>query len=57
MLDEEIRNMSREEKIIFLKRGQAEEPKYFNYDRYDDFSGVSDELLNELVEELDWMWK
>lgn len=57
MTEEEIRNMSREEKINFLKRGQAEEPKYFNYDRYGDFSGVSDKLLNELVEELDWMWK
>lgn len=51
------KNMSREDKIKFLKRGQAEEPKYFNYDSYGDFSNVSDELLNELVEELDWIWK
>ena len=57
MTEEEIRNMSREEKINFLKRGQAEEPRYFNYDRYGDFSDVSEQLLNELVEELDWMWK
>lgn len=56
-MTEEIINMSREDKIGFLKRGQAEEPKYFNYDIYGDFSGVSDELLNKLVEELDWMWK
>lgn len=49
--------MSREDKIKFLKRGQAEESKYFSYDRYGDFSGVSDKLLNELVEELDWIWK
>ncbi len=57
MLEEEIRNMNREEKIKFLKRGQTEEPKYFNYDKYGDFSGVSNELLDKLVEELDWIWK
>ena len=57
MTEEEIKNMSREDKIKFLKRGQAEEPKYFNYDSYGDFSNVSNELLNELVEELDWIWK
>ena len=53
----EIKNMSREDKIKFLKRGQAEEPKHFNYDMYGDFSDVSDELLDKLVEELDWIWK
>ena len=51
----EIKEASREDKIGFLKRGQAEEPKHFNYDRYGDFSDVSDELLNDLVEELDWI--
>lgn len=56
-MTEEIINMSREDKIGFLKSGQAEEPKYFNYDIYGDFSCVSDELLNKLVDELDWMWK
>lgn len=57
MGENEIKNISREDKIKFLKRAQAEKPKYFNYDQFGDFSGVSDELLNELVEELDWMWK
>lgn len=57
MTKDEIKRMSREDKINFLKRGQIKEPKYFNYDKYGDFSDVSDKLLNELVEELDWMWK
>lgn len=52
MPEEEIRNMSREDKISFLKRGQTEEPN-FNYDKYGDFSDVADELLNKLVEEVD----
>jgi len=57
MTEDDIKKMSREDKIKFLKRGQTGEPKYFNYDKYDDFSGVSDEWLNKLVEELDWIWK
>lgn len=57
MGENDIKSMSREDKIKFLKRGQSEEPKYFNYDQFGDFSDASDELLNELVEELDWMWK
>ncbi len=57
MAEEEISNMSREDKIKFLKMGQIEVPKYFNYDKYGDFSSVSDELLDKLVEELDWIWK
>lgn len=32
MGENEIKSMSREDKIKFLKRGQAEELKYFNYD-------------------------
>ncbi len=57
MTKEEIRNMNREDKIKFLKSGQTEESKYFNYDKYGDFSSVSDCLLNILVEELDWICK
>lgn len=49
--------MSRADKINFLKEGQAFEPRYFNYDDYGDFSGVSDDQLDKLVEELDWIWK
>lgn len=49
--------MTREEKIEFLKLGQREIGQYVNYDKYGDFSNVSDEKLDELVEELDWLWK
>lgn len=49
--------MTREEKIKFLKQGQKEIGQFVNYDRFGDFSTTSDKELNELVEELDWMWK
>lgn len=50
--------MTRKEKINFLILAEKQEPKYFNYtNKYGDFSNVNDEQLNELVEELDWMWK
>ena len=49
--------MTREEKIKFLKQGQKEIGQFVNYDRFGDFSTTSDKELNELIEELDWMWK
>lgn len=50
--------MIREEKIDFLLSADKAEPKYFRYGKdYGDFSGVSDEELDFMVEELDWMWK
>ena len=48
--------MTKEEKIKFLKLGQREIGQYVNYDKLD-FSKVSDEELDILVEELDWIWK
>ena len=52
-----IQYMTRKEKIEFLKQGQKEIGQFVNYDRFGDFSTVSDKKLDELVEELDWMWK
>lgn len=52
MTIKEIEQTSREDKIAFLRRAQSEEPKYFNYDNYGDFSQVSDEELNLFVEKL-----
>ena len=52
--------MSREEKIAFLLSGERELRSIcsINYsNKYGDFSGVSDEELDEMVEELDWLWK
>lgn len=52
--------MSREEKIAFLSRGEKELGNTYsiNYsNKYGDFSCVSDEELDEMVEELDWLWK
>lgn len=57
MNKEEIKKMSREEKINFLKSAQNEEPEHFDYSFYGDFSNVSNDLLDILVEELDWIWK
>ena len=52
-----IQYMTREEKIEFLKQGQEDVRQFVNYDKFGDFSTVSDKELDELVEELDWMWK
>ena len=53
--------MTREEKINFLKQGEKELGKNFQFARYSenfgDFSTTSDEALDELVEELEWLWK
>lgn len=51
--------MTREEKIEFLKTGQREIGQYVNYNKFGDFTIVSDKEkeLDELIEELDWMWK
>lgn len=53
--------MTREEKINFLKQGEKELGEKFQFARYSenfgDFSTTSDEALDELVEELDWLWK
>ena len=53
--------MTREDKINFLKEGEKELGEKFNFARYSeiygDFSTVSDNTLDELVEELDLLWK
>ena len=52
---------TREDKINFLKEGERELGEKFQFARYSetygDFSNVSDETLDELVEELNWLWK
>lgn len=53
----ELSSMSRDSKIKFLLSAQEAEPSYFNYSQYGDFSDITDEKLDELVEELDWIWK
>ena len=54
-------HMTREDKINFLKEGEKELGEKFNFARYSeiygDFSTVSDNALDELVEGLDWLWK
>lgn len=53
-----VNEMSRQEKVDFLLSADKAEPKYFCYGKlYGDFSDVSDEFLDLMVEELDWMWK
>jgi hypothetical protein len=52
--------MTREQKIAFLLSGEKELGKTYgiNYtDIFGDFSTVPDEKLNDMVEELDWLWK
>ena len=53
--------MTREDKINFLKEGEKELGEKFTFARYSeihgDFSTVSDNTLDELVEELDWLWE
>ena len=53
--------MTREDKIAFLQTGERELGKDFSSFRYSeiygDFSNVSDEDLDFIVEELDWLWK
>ncbi len=53
--------MTREQKINFLKEGEKALGKDFQFARYSevygDFSNISDETLDELVDELDWLWK
>lgn len=53
--------MTREQKINFLKEGEKQLGKDFSFARYSevygDFTTTSDETLDELVEELDWLWK
>lgn len=53
--------MTREQKIEFLKQGEKELGKDFKFARYSevfgDFSTTSDDTLNKLVDELDWLWK
>lgn len=47
---------TREQKIEFLLSGEKElKLPYSN--KYGDFSSVSDEELDDMVEELDWLWK
>ena len=53
--------LTREQKINFLKEGEKQLGKDFSFARYSetygDFSTTSDEVIDELVEELDWLWK
>lgn len=56
----EENNLTRKEKIDFLLSGEKELGENFsiNYtNKYGDFSNVSNEDLDEMVEELDWLWK
>ena len=57
--DEE--ELTREQKINFLKEGEKELRKDFSFARYSeeygDFSTTPDEVIDKLVEELDWLWK
>ena len=48
--------MTREQKISFLLSGEKELGMRYT-EKYDDFSTVPDEELDEMVEELDWLWK
>jgi hypothetical protein len=48
--------MTREQKINFLREGEKE-LKIPYTEKYGDFSTVSDDELNEMVDELDWLWK
>lgn len=48
--------MDRQEKIEFLLSREKELNLPYSK-RYGDFSKVSDEELDEMVEELDWLWK
>jgi hypothetical protein len=47
---------TREQKIEFLLSGERELKLPYS-DKYGDFSNVSDKELDEMVEELDWLWK
>lgn len=53
--------ITREQKINFLKEGEKELGKDFSFARYSeeygDFSTTTDEVIDKLVEELDWLWK
>lgn len=53
--------LTREQKINFLKEGEKELGKDFSFARYSeeygDFSTTTDEVIDKLVEELDWLWK
>ena len=52
--------MTREQKIEFLLSGEKELEKEHGIkytDKFGDFSTVSNEKLDEMVEELDWLWK
>jgi len=50
----------REQKIEFLMAGEKELSEKYSIkysDKYGDFSNVSEEELDKMVEELDWLWK
>lgn len=53
--------LTREQKINFLKEGEKQLEKDFKFARYSetfgDFSTTPDEVIDDLVEELDWIWK
>lgn len=51
-----MENMTREEKIKFLLSGERDLGIKYS-DTYGDFSNIEEDTLNELVEELDWLWK
>ena len=47
---------TREQKIEFLLAGEKELGLPYTR-KYGNFSNVTDEELNDMVEELDWLWK
>ena len=56
-----IESLTREQKIIFLKYAAKEVPEHFSFYNEDKFNNevmsISDTELNEMVEEVDWIWK
>jgi len=48
--------MTRDQKIAFLLAGERDLSIPYT-EKCGDFSTTSDDDLNEMVEELDWLWK
>lgn len=59
--DKTIKNLTREEKILFLKYAAKEVPEHFGFYNEkkfnDELATISDTELSEMVEEVDWLWK
>lgn len=56
-----IESLTREQKILFLKYAAKEVPEHFGFYNEKDFNSemniISDTELNEMVDEVDWLWK